>query len=91
MMRQGKAEWEAWQTFVQEWNRLNIPDINDPLYNPLVNALRLWGEELVALRLIQEGTVRGTALVEARQAYERAVREARRPNAPVNVNKERVE
>lgn len=44
------TEWEAWQRIVRHWND-HSGDINQD--NELVAAIRNWGEELVALRMLQ--------------------------------------
>ena len=52
------VEWDAWQRVVRHWHE-HTGDINDD--NELVNAIKAWGEELVALRLTQTPEVRERA------------------------------
>lgn len=70
-------EWEAWQDVVAEWRAL-VPglDLNDTRCSPLVRAVELWAEKLVALRLAQDPVTRHNACAEKHHAYD-AVRTAR--------------
>ena len=52
------VEWSAWQRIVRHWHE-HTGDINAD--TALVNAIRNWGEELVALRLEQSPETRGRA------------------------------
>ena len=52
------VEWSAWQRIVRTWH-MNTGDINHD--DDLVNAIKNWGEELVALRLGQDAFVRARA------------------------------
>lgn len=52
------VEWGAWQRIVRNWHD-HTGDINKD--TELVNAIRAWGEELVALRLSQNPQVRERA------------------------------
>lgn len=65
------VEAEAWQRVVAEW-RAVFPgvDLNDAKFNPLVKAIELWGEQLVALRSTQEPAVIDGALDDKKIGYE---------------------
>ena len=52
------TEWSAWQRIVRNWHN-NTGDIN--VDDELVNAIKNWGEELVALRMAQTEEVRERA------------------------------
>lgn len=66
-------EYEAWQHVVKEWEKLNpVPSgfsFNAPICNAFVCAIRLWGEELVQLRLLQDEDVVKRARNEAIQNW----------------------
>lgn len=61
-------EWKGWQTVVDNF-RHTIGDVNDPQYDGLVKAMRVWAELLVALRVLQSEEVRTIARTEALAAY----------------------
>jgi hypothetical protein len=63
-------EWEAWRAFCVEFEKLTRRDINGDDCTPMVKAVRLWGEELHALRLT------------APEHDERALAEARKAVSP---------
>jgi hypothetical protein len=46
------AEWAAWRAIVRAWPRAR-PDINSPYNSELLLSIRIWGEELAALRFTQ--------------------------------------
>lgn len=58
-------EWNAWQLIVDQWPEGK--DINHPDSSPLVNAIRYWGETLVALRITQDKETVSSLLEDARQ------------------------
>lgn len=63
-------EWEAWRDFCNEFEKAAKRGVNDPTMNPAMQAVKLWGERLVALRLaIPEYTT--VALTDAEKAYAR--------------------
>lgn len=59
-----QTEWEAWQAIVRELRSRQI-EVNDQGNEPLVNALRVWGERLHALRAEQDPEVVARALAMA--------------------------
>lgn len=67
---QTSLEWSAWQDVVTEWQAL-LPDIdfNGPTADPLVAAIRVWGERLVTLRVGQDDNARLTALTDHVNQY----------------------
>ncbi len=62
------AEWESWRQMCGHLKKHGI-EVNAPGSNPLVRAIRLWGEELHGLRVaaVQDDTA---LLRDAREAYE---------------------
>ena len=64
-MNQTTREWEAWLQICKHLDLAGV-EINDN--NGLAAAIRLWGEELVALRDEQPDT-KSPALEESRTAY----------------------
>lgn len=46
-------EWVAWRQVCKHLEKLGI-DVNAATSTPLVMAVRLWGEQLVELRTVQE-------------------------------------
>ncbi len=66
------AEHNAWGQVVMELGQL-VPnlDVNAPAVRPLMSAMELWGEYLVALRTEQDPGIRARALQEHQDAYER--------------------
>lgn len=52
------VEYSAWQRIVRHWHE-HTGDINAD--NELVNAIKAWGEELVAMRVTQTPEVRERA------------------------------
>jgi hypothetical protein len=56
-IRAREREHEAWLQLVKEWDRLHPQpagfNLNAPICNSLVRAIELWGEQLVALRVLQ--------------------------------------
>src|SRR4051812_45094193 len=66
------VEAEARQRVVAEW-RAVFPgaDLNDAKFDPLIKAIELWGEHLVALRAAQDQEVVDRALHDKLVAYER--------------------
>lgn len=67
-------EWKAWRTWCDEFRRTTGADINETRFGLMVNAIKRWGEELVALR---EADPKHTAaaLAEARANCPRLVGE----------------
>jgi hypothetical protein len=59
-------EWRTWRGLCGELEKLGI-DVNSS--DPLVNAIKRWGEELVALRSRQDAETVSRVLEEARAAY----------------------
>lgn len=59
------VEWRAWGLLCEFLGRAGV-DVNEPVNDPLVCAIRAWGELLVELRLTQTDTqvecARGEAL-----------------------------
>lgn len=66
-------EHEAWLDFVKEWNLLHPQpagfNLNAKICNPLVKAIEVWGERLVALRVQQDDVDRVIALQDKLNAY----------------------
>ncbi len=62
-----EAEWKAWRQVCRQIRALK-PAGDDVLYDPLICAVRVWAEELHALRLNAPHTLK---LKVARAAYER--------------------
>jgi hypothetical protein len=63
-----QAELKAWHGAVAEFRKLGI-NLNDEKYEPLVNALKLWGESLATLRFYdssEETVVRALAVAMAK-------------------------
>ncbi len=58
-----KREWNTWQEVVKLWPG----KMNDPEWNRLVRTIQLWGEHLVALRIVQPEGTRSNALRGAEQ------------------------
>lgn len=63
-----QIEWRAWQNITKELKALGL-DINAPRLDPLVKAVRLWGEELVPLRTRQPIEIIERIRVQAREVY----------------------
>lgn len=63
-----EREHAAWLDLCKELRARGI-NVNAPTSNGLVNAVKKWGEELVALRVGQEPELRGRALAESRNDY----------------------
>ena len=63
-----RAEWEAWKAFCKEFRKIH-GDINDPKNSPMVQAIRLWGEELVSLRETQTEPTKRSILEVTRANY----------------------
>lgn len=61
-----RREWLAWRQVCKQLKDIGV-DINDQI--PLACAMRLWGEELVQLRLLEPVHI-NRALTVARQGYE---------------------
>ncbi|TFH66654.1 MAG: hypothetical protein E4G90_02425 [Gemmatimonadales bacterium] len=63
-------EHQAWRAFVREFQKLNPKiDFDSVDMLPFVDSVKLWGEELHALRSMDPATAR-KALEEAREAYD---------------------
>ncbi len=57
-------EYAQWLRFVEEWRKLfPTTDINHPACNPIIEAIKAWGESLGALRITE-------CAVEALQDFE---------------------
>ena len=63
---QSHVEWRAWRQVCKQLAKSNV-DVNSN--DPLACAIRMWGEELVALRR-EEPEHHASALREHREAYE---------------------
>jgi hypothetical protein len=61
-------EWRAWRAVCNELKNFGI-DVNAKRCDPLVNAVKRWGEELVALRSKQDPATVARVLEETRAAY----------------------
>lgn len=68
--RKMEEEWQAWQVVVARWGEVIGESMNEHKYDPLLNAIRAWGEVLVSLRLMQPEHVREAALNTALDARE---------------------
>lgn len=67
---QMEREWLAWRAFCREFETIAPEiDLNGPQANRFINAVRLWGEELVALRMAKLDSIEG-ALAGARARYD---------------------
>lgn len=64
--RQAHIEWITWHQVCHQLKALKV-DINTE--KALHRALVLWGEELAALRALQEPAIVAEALTEARELY----------------------
>ncbi len=67
MFDQVHKEWRAWRQICKQLAAIGV-DINSQ--EPLASAIRLWGEELVALRE-QNPEYTARALRETREGYEK--------------------
>jgi hypothetical protein len=65
---QGEREWRAWHQVCGQLRKLGL-DVNADEADAFVRAVKLWGEELHALRALQPDQ-EADALAEARGAYE---------------------
>jgi hypothetical protein len=64
-------EWIAWRAFVHEFSKLNPKlDFDSEEVAKFVRAVKLWGEELAALRRSHEESVCVAALERARADYD---------------------
>lgn len=72
LMEAQEKEHEAWRVAMDEW-RAAFPDAdpNDKQYDPLIKAIELWGERLVALRITDPDTIT-RALDSKRRLWARA-------------------
>lgn len=73
-MTQGEAleqEYQAWQIFVMEFENL-YGSINPSKNEPMITAIRRWGERLVQLRLFLQPMERHGLLMKAEELYRRA-------------------
>jgi len=67
---QMKREHQAWRAFVREFQKLNPKiDFDSEEMLPFVDSVKLWGEELHALRSMNPAEGRA-ALEAAREAYD---------------------
>lgn len=76
------AEYDAWQRFVAEWRAcppLAGIDLNDSDITPVVHAIEVWGERLVALRMKQTRDERQRAIDDKTAAYVQVRRAAEQP------------
>ena len=66
-----EAEYQAWQTFVAEWRNAGLPDMNSDAMAPVIKAVEVWAENLVALRCAnQTPQQRAQAMVDKLSMYE---------------------
>lgn len=70
---QMQVEYEAWQSVVREWNSIIGDSMNEPKFNTLIAAIRMWAEELVLLRESQEPDVCDTIREQAVLEYDRCL------------------
>lgn len=65
------AEWEAWQDYCKELRKIipDMIDINGEAFDPMMNAIRRWGEKLVRLRVLQTDDERVAAYREHEEKY----------------------
>lgn len=64
-------EWQAWQDVNSECKALGI-DMNEQKYDCLIKAVKVWGEQLAALRDTQSLEVTAKALTMYLEDYEQA-------------------
>lgn len=69
-----EQEYQAWQTFVMEFEKLHGP-INPSKNDPMITAIRRWGERLVQLRLFLQPMERHGLLMKAEELYRRTITE----------------
>lgn len=73
---QVNVEWQAWQSVIAEMKQtfsVDSAQLNHPVSREMFNAIRRWGEELVALRQGQSREVVDKALQESRELYPQLV------------------
>jgi len=64
------AEYDAWKTFVAEWRAAGLPDMDDASMTPVIKAVEVWAEMLVALRCAnQDAQGRAIAMLDKITAY----------------------
>lgn len=51
-----EREHEHWLVVVSEWDDAIGRSMNEPEYNNLIDAIEVWGERLVQLRMLQSPT-----------------------------------
>jgi len=64
------AEYDAWRTFVAEWRAAGLPDMNSEAMTPVIKAVEVWAEHLVALRAQQTPEQRAAALLDKHAVYD---------------------
>ncbi len=60
-------EWKAWVSWCKRFEEVIGDTVNDSKFQPIIDGIKRWGEELVVLR-IEQGGVNEKALSEAREA-----------------------
>ncbi len=65
--KQMDLEWQAWVSWCKRFEEVTGDTVNGPRFQPLIDGIKRWGEELVSLR-IEQGGVNEKALAEAREA-----------------------
>ncbi len=64
-----RAEWDSWGNVVREWGEA-CGEINEVRFNAVVSAIRLWGEDLSAMRQCQDEVTRANAYSHAEKDYD---------------------
>jgi hypothetical protein len=66
-----RTEWQAWQDVNAECKLLGI-DMNEHKYDCLIKAIKVWGEQLAALRDTQSVEAAAKALAMYQEDYQLA-------------------